>query len=135
MGVEPARQTQPHRFARLAAQAVGQQRLDPGHQRGRPGQQPPDRCRLRRPVPQDAALRVEREGVVARSDHGPGAALDLGPEHTPCGSTQDPALGILAARLELVAQPLDPADRVAVDQDLAVVLDRRQRRAVLQALE
>ena len=136
MAVQPARQPPPHRLARLAAQAVREHQLERAARAAvGPGSSRPIGAGCAACRPQDAALRIEREGVVGRRDQGPGAAPDLGPEDAPRRRAQRPALGILAARLELVAQPLDPADRVAVDQDRAVLLDRRERRAALQALE
>jgi hypothetical protein len=99
MGVEPARHPAPHRLARLTAQAVRERQLEARHERRRARQQPPDRRRLRARPPQDAALRIEREGIVVVRDQSPRAAADLGAEDAPGGSTQRPALGVLAAGL------------------------------------
>ena len=122
--------------ARRPAQAVGEQRLEPRRERGRPGQQARDGAAWPpRRAPGDDAPAASAKASSGAAIRRFAAAPQLGHQHAPRRRAERPLLGVLGARLEHVAQPLEPADDVAADHDRAVVLDRGERRAALQALE
>ena len=86
-------------------------------------------------APGDDAALGQREGLVRGVDQALRPAPQLGHQHAARRGAERPLLGVRGARREQVAQPLEPADHVVADHDRAVVLDRGELRAVLQALE
>ena len=83
----------------------------------------------------DAALIVEPQGLVGGCEQRFRPAAQLGAERPFRGRAQHAPLHVDAGRLDGVAQALDPPDRLAFDQDRAVVIDRRQLAVAVQTFE
>ena len=117
-------------------QAVGDEQLQARHQRRWTRPQLADRpLGAARGPPHDAAVIVQPQRLVGACEQRFRPAAQLRAERPFRGRAQHAPLDVDAGRLDGVAQALDPPDRLAVDHDRAVVVDRRQLAVAVQAFE
>ena len=135
MAVQPLPEPLADGAPRRAVQAVRDEQLQARHQRRWTGPQLADRPLGAARGRHDAAVIVQPQRLVGGCEQRFRPAAQLGAERLLRGRAQHAPLDVHPGRLDGVAQALDPPDRLALDHDRAVVVDRRQLAVAVQALE